>query len=358
MTLSPELLEGAHNLLVHCGGIKCGDQVLIVHEDPALGWYDEHVAAAVVAAAREIGASPSVVQVEGPEVSLPAAVERALAGSDSIVYLARIGDQDRFAPRRATKPIVMSYARDAEALGSAYGRTDHHALLALKAAIDDLLFGSASIRITCPLGTEITGTVDPALRETAGEVTVRRFPMGVPQPMPAGSFEGRVAIARSLTPTGSRSYEPAALMLDDLAFARIKDGRIAGFDGPSSVTRSIEAHYAHVAGLFGIDAGVVHSWHAGIHPAAAYAGRMEDNPDRWSNTIFTSPRFLHFHTCGAYAPGEICWMVLDPMIALDDRPLWSNGRLCVETFPTLRAVLSEWPGLTALFDCEPASVGL
>ena len=34
------LAEGAHNLLVNCAGAETGDTILIVHEDPALGWYD------------------------------------------------------------------------------------------------------------------------------------------------------------------------------------------------------------------------------------------------------------------------------------------------------------------------------
>ncbi len=65
-----------------------------------------------------------------------------------------------------------------------------------------------------------------------------------------------------------------------------------------------EAQYAHVAGLYGIDGGIVHSWHAGIHPGCAFAGSAHDSYERWSGSAFGNPRLLHFHTCGAYAPGR------------------------------------------------------
>jgi len=44
--------------------------------------------------------------------------------------------------------------------------------------------------------------------------------------------------------------------------------------------------------------------------------------------IFGSPRHLHFHTCGAYAPGEITWAVLDANVSFDGREYWRDGTLC------------------------------
>ena len=40
MTTVNNLAAGARNLLLNCAGLKAGDRVLIVQEDPALGWYD------------------------------------------------------------------------------------------------------------------------------------------------------------------------------------------------------------------------------------------------------------------------------------------------------------------------------
>ena len=93
----------------------------------------------------------------------------------------------------------------------------------------------------------------------------------------------------------------------------------------------------------------VHSWHAGIHPGTRYRKSVEDDPDQWSNTIFGSPRYLHFHTCGELPPGEICWMIQDPTIKIDGKPLWEQGELKVEDFELTRNCLKAWPELKFLY---------
>jgi hypothetical protein len=194
--------------------------------------------------------------------------------------------------------------------------------------------------------------------DTPADVSVRRFPMGVPAPVDAAGFSGRVALANYLTPTGSQPYEPAAVAIGQPVFARIGRGRILGLDGNEDEVRTITGHYGFVAGLFGIDPNAVHSWHAGIHPACAYTMDAAADPDRWSNTVFTNPRFLHFHTCGDYAPGEICWMVLDPTVSIDGVDLWEEGKLCVSRFDETAACIREWPELRMLYENPEMRIGL
>ena len=74
--------------------------------------------------------------------------------------------------------------------------------------------------------------------------------------------------------------------------------------------------------------------------------------------MFTNPRFLHFHTCGAYPPGEICWMVLDHTVDVDGKKLWEKGRLCTDTFDDIAACLEKWPILKDLFDAPSDSIGI
>ena len=120
----------------------------------------------------------------------------------------------------------------------------------------------------------------------------------------------------------------------------------------------IEDHYKSVSDQFGIDASAIHSWHAGIHPGCDYKSSAADDPDRWSNTVFTNPRFLHIHTCGAYAPGEICWMLLDHSIAIDGTKLWDGGRLMPGAFEQTATCLEKWPGIKPLFDNPAQGIGL
>ena len=356
--MTPELADGARNMLVTCGELQPGNHLLVVHERPDLGWYDAEAPAAVVEIAREMGATVSTVEVGGPENTPRKEVTDAIAGTDIVVFFARIGDQDRFTDRYPGKTCVMSYIRNAAGLASAYGRTHHGALTALKDVVNETLFNATEIAITCSLGTELKGRTSPDRLEDGGEVTVRRFPLGVPQPVEGGGFSGKVALARFLTPTGSKVYEPPNLPIEGVVFVLVEAGRITGFEGDEREVAAIRAHYDHVSGFFGIDRDIVHSWHAGIHPGSVFANMAADDPDLWSNSAFTNPRFLHFHTCGDYAPAEICWMVLDATVRADGVPLWEDGRLRLENFEAGRACLATWPVLEPLLADPSQQIGL
>lgn len=359
MNFSDDLAAGARNLLVNCATLKAGESLLIVHEDPALGWYDLAAPQAIADEARELGMAPTLLQVGDPEdVSQSTRAHAASAGYDSVIFMARIGDQDRFEQTTDGKTRVMCYARDAAMLASAYGRTDHNALLELKEAVNDILLGAGHVDITCPQGTVFSGDVESPERESAADVSVRRFPMGVPQPLRANTFSGRVALARYLTPTGNRSYTPATLALDETVYVNVEAGRVTGYDGDAKTVAEVKQHYDTVSSFFGIDPDFVHSWHAGIHPGCAYEADAADDPDRWSNCVFTNPRFLHVHTCGAYAPGEICWMVKDPTISVDGAEMWKSGRLQTGAFAPLASCLAKWPELAALFAAPSDAIGL
>lgn len=353
-----QLAKGARNLLVNCAGLKTGQRLLIVHESPDLGWYDCQAPMAVAAEARRLGADPVMLEVGEPGNDHDPRVARAISAHDVIVFFARIGDQDRFSDPVPGKTCVMSYVRDAEMLASAYGATNHLALMDLKEAVNAILLGANRIDISCPLGTKISGVPPKSAGPARADVSVRRFPLGVPQPVGAAHFSGRVALARYLTPTGSKVYRPASLEIEDPIFAEVASGRIAGFSGNQDTARRVREHYRRISTLFDIDAGAVHSWHAGIHPGCVYTADAAHDPDRWSNTVFTNPRFLHFHTCGDYPPGEICWMVLDPTVVIDGQALWEDGRLRPAAFPQTRRCLKTWPDLGPVFAAPSDRIGL
>ena len=266
-------------------------------------------------------------------------------------------------------------------LASAYGRTDHRALLDLAAAVDRVLLRAGNIRISCPLGTDLSGAPPAAAGEPGepgecgagarrqpaepgepgergAEAAVRWFPMGVHRPVEAAGFSGRVVLAGWLASTGSKVYEPASLALESPVAADVASGRLVGLHGEAGLVDRVRAHYRMVADEFGLDPGAVHSWHAGIHPGCAYPARAAEDPDRWANNVFTNPRFVHFHTCGALPPGEICWTVLDPTIEVDGTDLWRRGRLRLEAFAPLRDCLSRWPALAPLFADPSDAIGL
>jgi hypothetical protein len=358
MTDSDNLIAGARNLLVNCLDLKPDETLVIIHEKPDLGWYDKSVPMTIAEEARKMGVEPTMLEVGAPGNERDQNVTDAINEHSCTIFFARVGDQDRFADPLPGKKCVMCYARDADMLASRYGRTTYQAMVQLKEAINVLLLGAENIEITCPLGTKFSGSAPDRQRAEPRDVAFKRFPLGVPMPIEASEFSGKVALARYLTPTGSKMYSPPNLQLDEVVFATVRAGKILKFDGRQDIIDLIQAHYKKVSEEFDIDSTIMHSWHPGIHAGCQYKMNASDDPDRWSNTAFTNPRILHFHTCGDYGPGEICWMAIDHTVSVDGTNLWENGRLMPEAFEQTRKCLDNWPELVDLFAHPAAQIGL
>jgi hypothetical protein len=361
MELDGDAVErGARNLLLGCAGARPGETLLIVEEDPSGGYYEAGLGEAVAAAAGRLGLTVRRIGIAfSPEAdALTPALEREVRASDHQLFLARLGDQLRFrAMPEGSRPIV-SYALDRAALGSGFGGAPHQVFVVLKKAFDQLFAQARHIRVTCPLGTSFEGAPPRIPDAPPADVTIKRFPMSVFAPLDAGGFTGRVRVAHLLVGTGSRYYQPYGLPVDGPLFAVIAGGRLVGWEGDAAEVARAERHYAHVAGLFGIDGGFVHSWHAGIHPGCAYIGRADDHYERWSGSAFGNPRLLHFHTCGAYAPGEICWNVVDPTIEVDGVTVYDAGRIRLEAVPGAMKALDSQPEARDLFERPSRQIGI
>ena len=107
-TASDNLAEGARNLLINCARAAAGDSILILHEDPALGWYDLEAPQAVADEAGRLGMKATQWMVQGPDKSgrLSDEVLAAMACHDQSVFFARIGDQGRFSIQHSGRPAV------------------------------------------------------------------------------------------------------------------------------------------------------------------------------------------------------------------------------------------------------------
>ncbi len=344
-----EIEAGAKNLLLDCAGLAAGDSLLVVFEDPALGWWQADVIETVIAAAEKIGVHVERMETGPPTNERDEGIAAAMREHECTMFFARVGDQDRFVAPVTGRRIVMCYTRDIRMLASPFGSVPYTAMKALKVALDREIARARRIEIQCPLGTDLTATLEPVADPEPDDVSIHRFPMGIVSPVLAARFSGPAVMSGYLTPTGSAVYEPAVLKLDSPLVARIESGRITGFDGPPAGVRAVEDHYRHVANLFDLDAYRVHSWHAGIHPGVDYAPAEDDNPDRWGNTVFNHPRYLHFHSCGSRPPGEISWMLRDHRVELDGVALWDGGWLRPENFAGARRCLQQWPQLQALY---------
>lgn len=357
---SGALERGARNLLVSCAGARPGESLLILHEEAGSTYVDPALAVAVADMAERLGLVVRLMEVRfDPDACTLSPEQReAVCASDHALFLCRLGDQLRFKEMPENCRPIVSYALDVEALASDFGGACHQAFIELKSAFNDLLLGAGRIRVTCPRGTNYEGAWAPIADSAPADVTVKRFPMCVFAPIPAARFSGVVAVSHLLVGTGSRYYAPYGLRLNADLSVEIEKGRIRAWRGDPEEARRAEAHYQHVADHFGIDRDAVHSWHAGIHPGCAYPGSAHDNYERWTNSAFGNPRLLHFHTCGDYPPGEICWNVIDPTIEVDGARVWSEGRILIDAVPGAGAILGRHPEVCALFDRPERRIGL
>lgn len=350
---------GATCLLKECVELKRGERLLLVREEPGLNYYDDEIPVNVEETARALGAQVEVLVASDPEQfqQQPDEFLKQLAGFDHVVFFSRIGDQIRFRKNDYLPDITMVYTLSNEMLESSFGTACYCGMMEIKRAIDIAFFTANDVTVTCPLGTELQGKPQwPA--GDGHDVSIKRFPMLVPTPVPANGFSGKIVISRFLIGTGCHDYSPYSLMLDEDIVASVENNRITGFSGQAHICEQIEKHYDHVSSLFDIDAYYIHSWHAGIHPGCSYTEPAFDNLIRWSGSAFGSPRLLHVHTCGSYAPGEISWNIKDPTISVDGIKLWEAGHLHPARLESCREIFKDHPRLEQLFNNPYTAIGL
>jgi hypothetical protein len=346
MVLRYDPREGARNLLLNCLGVRLGQRIVIAAEDPAEEFYDAFAVTCIAEIAEELGCQAIILPcacISGPE-ALPPAILEAAEGADHIVFQAQAGDQVRFSKLPGSASKTMSYALDIGLLGSQYCTLHHGFMREVLESFESQLNAARSWRITCPLGTDVTGTQNPGDGAAADgeDFTLALFPVPIHRPVSCSGMSGRVAVAHWLMSTANHVYEESFLKLDEPLMAVIEAGRIVDFEGSKELVKRVRSHYRRVANLFGIEEDVVHSWHAGIHPKAFYPLSATSNILRWGAVAFANPRYLHFHTCGNYAPGEIAWSLFDATVQLDGKAYWEEGRFTFLANPDLRSRLPHY----------------
>lgn len=361
MALDSRLVAlAADNLLSHCAALLPGDRLVIVRETDQAGYYDDTIAATVAQAASLLGIGTTICSVpfKASVEGLAPELADMMADADCTIFFARLGDQVRFRALPKGTRAVVCYTLDVASLVSPFGTAHYRAFTALKDAIDDMIADASEILVTCPRGTDFAGAGPGRRHKPKSDVTVIRFPMSVFAPVPAAGFSGRAALAGFLMGTGSRYYEPYGQPLSGRLIAHFDRGVLSHFSGRAVDVATANAHYDDISARFGIERDVVHSWHAGIHPGCAYNDPVETDFLRWSGGAFGNPRILHFHTCGAYAPGEISWNILDPTIRIDGTAVWQDGRLFPDLVPGGAEILNRYPCAAAVFGNPDREVGI
>jgi len=356
---NPRLLAGVYNMLINCANALPGQRLLIAYEPERFGHFDGDVVEYLAQGAAQMGLNVECIDVgfDAETPSLSSHLLNSMKGADIVVFLARLGDQLRFSEMPHGTMIINSYTLNTHLFKSAFATADYTAFEAVKSAIDCCVAAAEQITMTCNSGTHVTG--NPNLKGVAAkDTTLKRFPLSMFSPVPAADFSGKIALGGFLTGTGSRYFDEQTIEFDAQVYALLSDGRLAGFEGEPADVAKADAHYDRVADIFDIDRNFVHSWHAGIHPGCGYPWDIRKSYDRWAGAAFGNPRILHFHTCGAYAPGEISWNVFDPIVEIDGVLLWENGRLMLERLPEGAEILTRHPSVAKLFANPDMNIGL
>lgn len=124
--------------------------------------------------------------------------------------------------------------------------------------------------------------------------------------------------------------------------ADIKDGKITGFEGEKDLIDRISAQFERVGELAGGDPYAVNSWHTGINPNTYYTGKATDDLERWGTVAYGSPRYTHFHACGA-DPGDIAFTMIDATIEFDDQTFWRDGIFAFMDDPEIQGLKEQFP---------------
>lgn len=348
------LVRGAENLLANCIGIKPGESVMVVTEQTEESDYDQFVPDFISQQAQQMGANTRgfvAPFVAGPQ-DIPAELVQAIREVDHTIFCARIGDQLRFSDFEGDGTQTMCYALSREHLGSEFSTLPNQLLEEILNKLESELEQVQEWQITCPLGTDVKGSCENNKSNGAGRpgFTLFNFPIGTFKPISCKSITGKVVLSNWITSSGLHQYAPDALVLDSAVTVKVDQGRMVGFEGDLAEVKKFKAHYEKVASRFDIDPWIVHSWHGGINPQTFYDEAPADNLWRWNTLTFHSPRRVHIHTCGDYAPAEISWSIFDATISFDGQVYWDKGEFVFLQREDIKEIINKYPGGESLFN--------
>lgn len=353
-------IQGADNLLLECLGVKQGDSLLLVlEEDESL--YERDVGRLVESRGRDLGVQVTVISAAlvSDANEFPDSVSSKMRTVDHTLFLSRLGDYVRFVelPGECTK--YTSYTYTTTQLGSLYARVSHNLLAKLLDKLEHELLNASTWQITCPLGTDVSGSFCWPSRQGGDddELLVGLFPVSTFKPVPCYTASGTVALSRWLMPGGAPKIESPGMNLTGTVFCELTEGKIQRFYGPKEEATKVSQHYDRIASTLDINRNRVHSWHLGINPHTTFPEDPDSNLDKWSAFSFASPRYLHFHTCGDEPPGEIAWSLFNCSVLIDDQPYWNNRQFTWLTRSDNHALISQHPSAEVLFN-ESCPIGV
>lgn len=344
--IAPDQEEGARNLLLNCVGAKPGQSLLLVGEEGPGAHFDPRTCRIVADVARSLGLNVNVMiapETKGKE-EFPDRISKAMATADETVFFARLGDQIRFCPTPGSGGKTACYTLDPGYLGAPFARTDFRLMKAMETMLISRIAQARTYRITCPDGTDLVGHLDGLAedQEPMTPFSVTLFPVMIFPPVTCARMSGRIVLKHWLLSSSTNIYEGSVMPLPTPVNATVENGEITGFDGEKSLVERIKAQFERVGAMAGGKPFAVNSWHTGINPGTYYAGNATDDLERWGTVAYGSPRYTHFHACGA-DPGDIAFTMIDATIAFDGHVFWRDGEYTFTDDAEVQALKAQYP---------------
>lgn len=322
------LIRSADNLLTDCMEIQYGDSVLAVIEPDSDYRYDPAVGRFVADRAKSLGCEVEVVTVD-PEASdyeLPDSLQSRMGEFKHALFFNRLGDFARFDGQAQVGSRTMSYTRSFDVLASDFCAVPHSLMQELLNRFETRLRAAHNWSISCPAGTSLEGRMALAKSDDA-TFSMNFFPVTTFIPIPCTEAYGNVALTRWLLPVTAPRVLPCMVPFPGTVTGEVEAGRIKGFRGERDAVAIIRKHYERVGQVLGYDSHRVHSWHTGMNPMTRFERSADQHLEEWESISFASPGYLHFHTAGEQAPGEVAWSLFNATVSVDSEIIIQDGQM-------------------------------
>ncbi|MBT7611984.1 MAG: hypothetical protein HN577_02065, partial [Rhodospirillaceae bacterium] len=231
-----------------------------------------------------------------------------------------------------------------------FAQIDHRLMQEVYDRVVVAIEASQTCRIICPDGTDLQGAVSfPDGGDELTDFAVEPFPVMIFPPVDCLAMSGQLSLAHWLTSSSTNIYEGSVFTPRSPVMAQLEEGIITEFVGEAGEAARIKAHFERVGAMAGGNPFAVNSWHTGINPRNYSTNQPGQDLERWSNAVFGSPRFTHFHACGT-DPGDIAISLFDATISFDGEAFWQDGRFAFLDWPEMQELLQRYPGNEDAFE--------
>jgi 2,5-dihydroxypyridine 5,6-dioxygenase len=363
---SEQILAGARNCLLDCGGVKAGDQVLILsltgdNANPV----DDDAVRALAAVCQEVRARPQVLYATGMERGWwdhpSRIVMGAFTGADVVVNNTQAIGRPLRVVRQAMfeqgVTMVRNMATTAEVLASDWARFPFQVSDAIYRRMGEWFERGHSWRAVNDNGTDISGGFGPPSRTQSGlsAYNIRRggtrnrpFPLGVCSPVTSLGANGIIVTDRTI-PVEARRLGVPEFGFSEPVRITVEDNRMTHLDGGPEAPR-LRLFFEEMERRIGEDAWNLSSWHAGFHPKARVPETKETGELLVHRAWHNHPRTFHFHLGGSKLKADFdypyMWHISvemdDTTVFVDGEKLYDCGRPTIYDDPEVRELAARF----------------